>query len=91
MTFLPDTKSNRKKETKKSKKGVDDYGENKISDSMKVELKKELKERISILCLAYHNLGVEQEFLKMYVEALESYKNATQFSLKYFGTDNALY
>ena len=27
----------------------------------------------------------------MYVEALESYKLATQFSLKYFGPENALY
>ena len=90
MTFLPDTKSNRKKERKKDK-NFDDRGEKQVSDEMKNELKKELKERISILCLAYHNLGVEQEFLKMYVEALESYKLATQFSLKYFGPENALY
>ena len=66
-------------------------GEKVISDEMKRELKKELKERISILCLAYHNLGVEQEFLKMFVECLESYKQASKFALKYFGAEYALY
>ena len=78
MTFLPDTKSNRKKERKKEK-NVTESGDKHVSTEMKDELKKELKERISILCLAYHNLGVEQEFLKMYVEALGSYKLATDF------------
>lgn len=41
---------------------------------MKEEIKKEFKDRISILAVAYHNLGVEQEYLKMFQEALESYK-----------------
>lgn len=38
------------------------------------EIKKEFKDKISILAVSYHNLGVEQEFLKMYQESLESYK-----------------
>ena len=29
-------------------------------------VKTEFKDRISILAVSYHNLGVEQEFLKMY-------------------------
>ena len=62
-----------------------------MSKPMKEELKKELKERISILCVAYHNLGVQQEFLKMLTEALESYKLACMFSAKYFGEANAIY
>lgn len=40
----------------------------------KDEIKKEFKDKISILAVSYHNLGVEQEFLKMYPESLESYK-----------------
>ena len=28
------------------------------------EIKKDFKDRVSILAVAYHNLGVEQEFLK---------------------------
>lgn len=34
------------------------------------DIKKDFKERISILAVSYHNLGVEQEFLKMYSEAI---------------------
>lgn len=54
-------------------------------------MKKEFKDRVSILCVAYHNLAVEQEFCKMFGPALESYKNAATFAYRYFGTDNALY
>jgi len=34
------------------------------------EIKKDFKDRVSILAVSYHNLGVEQEFLKMYHEAM---------------------
>lgn len=34
------------------------------------EIKKDFKERVSILAVSYHNLGVEQEFLKMFSEAI---------------------
>lgn len=63
----------------------------KISEAKRTEMKKEFKDRVSILCIAYHNLAVEQEFCKMYIPALESYKNAALFAYKYFGKDNALY
>lgn len=31
-------------------------------------------DRISVMCIAYHNVGVEQEFLKDYAESVASYK-----------------
>ncbi|KAE9021225.1 hypothetical protein PR001_g13427 [Phytophthora rubi] len=31
-------------------------------------------DRISVMCIAYHNVGVEQEFLKDYAESVSSYK-----------------
>jgi len=37
------------------------------------EIKKDFKDRVSILAVSYHNLGVEQEFLKLYNESLQSY------------------
>ena len=91
INFLPDTKTSRKRDIKHNKDEFDDKGFPKITDDKKNELKKELKERISILCVAYHNMGVQQEFLKMIPEALESYKNACFFSQKYFGETNAIY
>jgi hypothetical protein len=37
-------------------------------------MEKEFKDRIAVLTIAYHNLGVEQEFLKKFNEAVQSYK-----------------
>ena len=65
--------------------------ESQVSMSGLPQQSRKPEDRLIVLCIAYHNIAVEQEFLKMYVEALESYKLATQFSLKYFGPENALY
>ena len=91
FTFLPDTKRERKAELKRAAPELGEDGNIIMTAEKKEEMKLEFKERISILCVAYHNLGVQQEFMKMYTEALESYKLATQFSHKYFGTENAIF
>ena len=36
-----------------------------------------LEDRLAVLAIAHHNLGVEYEFLKRYPEALTSYKKAS--------------
>ena len=41
--------------------------------------------------MAYHNLGVEQEFLKQFSEARMSYIQATEFAEKYLGKDDGIY
>ena len=51
MVFLPEKKSR---------------GKDKAKEQREEEIKKEFKDRVSILAVSYHNLGVEQEFLKMY-------------------------
>jgi len=33
--------------------------------NMNYEIEKNFKDRISVLAISYHNLGVEQEFLKL--------------------------
>ena len=48
-------------------------------------LMKELKDRIVVLTIAYHNLGVEQEFMQMYHEAVESYRLSKDYAEKYLG------
>jgi len=59
FTFLPETKQNVSKKDGKE---------------LKDEMKKEFKDKISILAVAYHNLAVQQEYLKLYAEALENYE-----------------
>lgn len=40
--------------------------------------------------MAYYNLAVEQEFLKMFHDALESYWQATDFAERYLRSDDPL-
>lgn len=37
-------------------------------------------ERITVLCIAYHNIAVEQEFLKQYNPCLRSYRKAAYYA-----------
>lgn len=39
---------------------------------------KKLEDRLIVLCIAYHNIAVEQEFLKQYQASLNSYAKAAQ-------------
>jgi len=42
-------------------------------------------ERITVLCIAYHNIAVEQEFLKQYNPCLRSYWKAAYYAREYMG------
>jgi tetratricopeptide (TPR) repeat protein len=44
-----------------------------------------MAERMSVLAIAYHNMGVEQEFLARYEAALLSYKRAMQLARLHVG------
>jgi lipoate-protein ligase A len=66
MVFLPERKEDDRKNMSKTFKGPKEEREE--------DIKKDFKDRVSILAVAYHNLGVEQEFLKLYPEALASYR-----------------
>ena len=78
MTFLPIKKS----DIKKKQDNVDE---------LRGEIQDQFKDNISILCVAFHNLAVEQEFLKMYQEAIESYDMARSFALNYLGKGDGIY
>lgn len=48
------------------------------------------KDRTAVLAIAYHNMGVEQEFLKSYPAAILSYKKAVNFAEKNLGADDGI-
>ena len=43
-----------------------------------------------VLCIAYHNIAVEQEFLKQYQASLNSYSKAAQSAQKYLGESHPM-
>ena len=53
-----------------------------------MQVTKEFKDRIAVLTIAYHNLGVELEYMKLYLESVESYRMAKEFAEKYLGSND---
>lgn len=51
---------------------------------------KKPEDRLTVLCIAYHNIAVEQEFLKQYQASLNSYAKAAQSSHKYLGAEHPM-
>ena len=47
-------------------------------------------DRIAVLAIAYHNIGVEQEFLKRYEHAVLSYKKGVEVAERYLGSKHAI-
>jgi len=47
-------------------------------------------DRIAVLAIAYHNIGVEQEFLKRYEHSVLSYKKGVEVAERYLGTKHAI-
>jgi hypothetical protein len=64
----------------------------KVKKDSKLQAKqeKEFKDRIAVLTIAYHNLAVEQEFLKSFNEAVESYRLAAEYAEKYLGATDGI-
>ena len=48
------------------------------------------KDRTAVLAIAYHNMGVEQEFLRSYPAAILSYKKAVNFAEKNLGPEDSI-
>lgn len=47
-------------------------------------------DRIAVLAIAYHNIGVEQEFLKRYEHSVLSYKKGVEVAERYLGVKHAI-
>jgi tetratricopeptide (TPR) repeat protein len=54
------------------------------------ELMKPLKDRHAVLCIAYHNIAVQHEFLKNYDAALTNYKKAYDYGSKFLVATHSL-
>lgn len=48
------------------------------------------KDKVAVLAIAYHNMGVEQEFLKSFPAAILSYKKAVNFAEKNLGPEDGI-
>ena len=48
------------------------------------------KDKVAVLAIAYHNMGVEQEFLRSYPAAILSYKKAVNFAEKNLGVEDGI-
>ena len=47
-------------------------------------------DRIAVLAIAYHNIGVEQEFLKKYEQSMLSYRKGVEVAERYLGTKHPI-
>lgn len=47
-------------------------------------------DRIAVLAIAYHNIGVEQEFLKRFDQSILSYRKGVEIAERYLGPKHAI-
>ena len=48
------------------------------------------KDKVAVLAIAYHNMGVEQEFLRSYPAAILSYKKAVNYAERNLGSEDGI-
>jgi hypothetical protein len=59
-------------------------------EDMAIGNKDNNKDKVAVLAIAYHNMGVEQEFLRSYPAAILSYKKAVNFAEKHLGPEDGI-
>lgn len=59
-------------------------------DGLPMPLNANNKDKVAVLAIAYHNMGVEQEFLRSYPAAILSYKKAVNFAEKHLGAEDGI-
>jgi tetratricopeptide (TPR) repeat protein len=47
-------------------------------------------DRIAVLAIAYHNIGVEHEFLKRYEQSMQSYRKGVEVAERYLGSKHPI-
>jgi len=68
--------------------GDDQEEKEEVKKGPDVKEKDPNKDRVGVLAIAYHNMGVEQEFLRSYHAAILSYKKAYNFAEKNLGPED---
>merc|ERR1711988_1843302 len=61
-----------------------------FSSSSGMEAEGPPKERVAVMAIAYHNVAVEQEYLKKYDLAIQSYRKALETAEKHLGPDQGI-
>ena len=64
--------------------------EDELDDVPATQNKDSNKDKVAVLAIAYHNMGVEQEFLRSYPAAILSYKKAVNFAEKNLGAEDGI-
>lgn len=64
--------------------------EDDLDDIPSTQNKDTNKDKVAVLAIAYHNMGVEQEFLRSYPAAILSYKKAVNFAEKNLGAEDGI-
>ena len=64
--------------------------EDDLEDAPATQNKDTNKDKVAVLAIAYHNMGVEQEFLRSYPAAILSYKKAVNFAEKNLGAEDGI-
>lgn len=60
------------------------------SSKAEPELDPSKLDRIAVLGIAYHNVGVEQEFLKCYDQSLQSYRKGVEITSRFLGNGHGI-
>lgn len=68
----------------------DAANEDDLDDVPATQNKDSNKDKVAVLAIAYHNMGVEQEFLRSYPAAILSYKKAVNFAEKNLGAEDGI-
>ena len=64
--------------------------EDDLDEGPAIQNKDTNKDKVAVLAIAYHNMGVEQEFLRSYPAAILSYKKAVNFAEKNLGAEDGI-
>lgn len=64
--------------------------EDELDENPSKDQKDTNKDKVAVLAIAYHNMGVEQEFLRSYPAAILSYKKAVNFAEKNLGPEDGI-
>lgn len=64
--------------------------EDDLDEGPTIQNKDTNKDKVAVLAIAYHNMGVEQEFLRSYPAAILSYKKAVNFAEKNLGAEDGI-
>ena len=65
-------------------------GEEEEEEDLETHIRTTKADRVAVLAIAYHNVGVEHEFLKKHHMSVQSYKKGVEIATKYLGPKHGI-